>query len=181
MYQMLQGLSFMHSRGVVHLDLSCENVLLSDSGEVKIIDFGQARFVEYERDSKGQPQRKRFSGIKPGKKGYKDPDIFRGATFDGVAADIWSCGVIIFIVLFGFPPYTSPHPSDRFFQKLIQGKLPTIYKDYNRMTNRNVSEAAAKLISGMCAARPRRLTLEQVLAHEWFNDCDIAQQYRAVS
>ena len=174
----LKGVAYIHSRQVVHLDLSLENLLLSDSNEIKIIDFGQAQFIKYEKDAKGMIKPTKFHGIRPGKPQYQDPEICRGAPFDGVKADIWSCGVMIFIILFARPPYTNAHPSDRLFQNLIQGKLRTIYPDYNRAMRRNVTKEAADLISGMCAAAPRRYTMEQILAHPWFKGCDVIDKYQ---
>lgn len=175
-YQIMQGVAFMHSRGIAHLDLSPENILVSEAGEIKIIDFGQARFMKYSRDAKGKYKSLPFpAGQKPGKTQYQAPEIFQGKSFEGTQADVWCCGVILFVCLFGTVPYSKPCSTDRFFTTLIQGRLtePSILKSYNdyQKTGSNVSVQAATLITQMCSVSNKRISVEQVLAHPWLAEC----------
>ncbi|OHS94057.1 CAMK family protein kinase [Tritrichomonas foetus] len=86
--QIIYGLEYLHSLGICHRDLKPENILLDESLNVKIADFGFARFVKTNiaETSCGSPH-------------YAAPEVIRGQPYDGRAADIWSCGVILYALL----------------------------------------------------------------------------------
>jgi len=92
--QMFAGVYHMHSNGFVHRDLSPENLLITSDNELKLSDFGvacEAKDGEFEVEE----------GRRPGKLRYMAPEIYAGGRYNAYAADIWSCGVIIFTMLFG--------------------------------------------------------------------------------
>ena len=86
--QIIYGLEYLHSMGICHRDLKPENILLDEHLDVKIADFGFARFVKSHiaETSCGSPH-------------YAAPEVIKGQPYDGRSADIWSCGVILYALL----------------------------------------------------------------------------------
>ena len=86
--QIIYGVEYLHSLGICHRDLKPENILLDEDLNIKIADFGFARFVKTNiaETSCGSPH-------------YAAPEVIRGQPYDGRAADIWSCGVILYALL----------------------------------------------------------------------------------
>lgn len=157
--QLVSGLKFIHARGVVHLDISPENILLDHINTPKIIDFGMARYL---------PAGGVFSacaGRKPGKLGYMAPEIFTGLPFDGRAADVYSLGVVLFAMLVGFPPYAQPCEADKRFEAIYSGHLSALAEMWG-LTSR-ISPEAIDLIQAMMCHPSHRITLEQIEAHPW--------------
>lgn len=96
MKQLLQGLAYIHNRGVLHRDLKGSNILLSELGSVKIADFGLARF--YARKGRQHDHTNRVIT-----QWYKPPELLYGATMYGAEVDVWSAGCI-FLELFSRRP-----------------------------------------------------------------------------
>ena len=86
--QIIYGLEYLHSLGICHRDLKPENILLDENFNIKIADFGFARFVKANiaETSCGSPH-------------YAAPEVIKGIPYDGKCADVWSCGVILFALL----------------------------------------------------------------------------------
>ncbi|KAH0787069.1 CAMK family protein kinase [Histomonas meleagridis] len=96
--QIIYGLDFLHTHNVCHRDLKPENILLTESNDAKIADFGFARWMKETtscQTSCGSPH-------------YTAPEVLRGASYDGRASDIWSCGVILYALLTGKLPFDDP-------------------------------------------------------------------------
>lgn len=93
--QILSALDYMHDRNIVHLDLKPENILFAskDSNKVKLIDFGMSRMAP------------RFAKLRDrvGTTAYMAPEVFKGQY--SKAADVWSCGIILYCMIFGYPPF----------------------------------------------------------------------------
>lgn len=89
MQQFLQGLAFIHKRGVLHRDLKGSNILLGKSGELKIADFGLARF--YKRGRNEDYTNRVIT------QWYKPPELLFGATVYGAEVDMWSAGFVFFL------------------------------------------------------------------------------------
>lgn len=110
--------------------------------------------------------------IKPqgvcGKHNYMSPEVFANSeNFDGFAIDLWAAGVILYIMLTGFPPYDQASLADRRFQLIVDGKL------MEQLMNWDVclSDEAGDLLQRMLRLNPRdRLTLAQVMDHPWTSD-----------
>ena len=86
--QIIYGLEFLHVHAICHRDLKPENILLDENDDIKIADFGFARWMKSNiaETSCGSPH-------------YAAPEVIRGIPYDGRAADIWSCGVILYALV----------------------------------------------------------------------------------
>jgi len=117
----------LHQRNICHLDISLENVLILKSGKLKVCDFGVARHASgFISTHNGQ--------LRPGKLMYMSPECSSLNIFDGKKADVYSLGVLLFCMLYGFNPYTPQATLNfRMFQcsKDNQGEiLVDEYMDY---------------------------------------------------
>nr|KYP53595.1 CBL-interacting serine/threonine-protein kinase 6 [Cajanus cajan] len=97
-HQLISAVDFCHSRGVFHRDLKPENLLLDDNGNLKVSDFGLTAFTEH----LGQDG---LLHTTCGTPAYVSPEVIAKKGYDGAKADIWSCGVILYVLLAGFLPF----------------------------------------------------------------------------
>ncbi|CAN0434722.1 unnamed protein product, partial [Discosporangium mesarthrocarpum] len=116
---MLGAIKYCHDRGIVHRDLKPENLLMTsrnDDANVKLADFGFARSVlnGYVSTQCGTP-------------GYVAPEILLGQSY-GTSVDMWSIGVIIYILLGGYPPFQDENQT-RLFRKIKRGTFK-FHQDY---------------------------------------------------
>ncbi|KAI5307979.1 hypothetical protein KEM55_006889 [Ascosphaera atra] len=95
--QIIHGISYIHSFGICHRDMKPENILLDRKMNVKIADFGMAAF---------QPGNTLLT-TSCGSPHYAAPEVIRGKGYKGSKADIWSCGVILYVMLAGYLPFDS--------------------------------------------------------------------------
>ncbi|KAI6659219.1 Testis-specific serine/threonine-protein kinase 3-like [Oopsacas minuta] len=93
--QMLEALKYLHTNGIAHRDLKCENILLDPGLKVKITDFGFA--INMRRDQ--------MLSTSCGSFAYACPEILKGLPYDGRCADVWSSGIILYALLCGCLPY----------------------------------------------------------------------------
>jgi serine/threonine protein kinase len=91
----------LHHNNVCHLDISLENVLISKTGALKVCDFGVARHITSDSISTQNGQ------LRPGKLMYMSPECSALNEFDGSKADVYSLGILLFCMLYGFNPYTA--------------------------------------------------------------------------
>jgi len=172
--QILMGLNYLQSKGVCHRDLSLENILVNRD-KCLIIDFGMCLRVPYSDPLNRGATTDVISGsglrrlIVPqgtcGKHNYMSPEIFANREpFDGFAIDVWAAGVILYIMLTGFPPYDQAMETDPRFEAIISGNLVSQLKEWDV----NLSSEAGHLLQSMLVLDPRnRMTLAQVRNHPW--------------
>ncbi|XP_023511800.1 CBL-interacting serine/threonine-protein kinase 10-like [Cucurbita pepo subsp. pepo] len=97
-YQLIHAIDFCHSRGVYHRDIKPENLLLDENENLKVSDFGLSALVESER-------RDGLLHTICGTPAYVAPEVISRKGYDGAKADIWSCGVVLFVLLAGYLPF----------------------------------------------------------------------------
>ncbi|KAI1209646.1 Pkinase-domain-containing protein [Annulohypoxylon truncatum] len=167
-HQLISGVSFIHSKGVAHRDLKPENILMSDNGNLKIADFGMATMFEY----RGQ---KKQSVTMCGSPPYVAPEVLvcgRQERKSGIElvkyspelVDIWSCGVILFVLLVGNTPWDEPTKASWEFIE---------YKKTNGRSSddlwKRVPAEALSLLRGMINIEPKkRFSFAQIRQHPWF-------------
>lgn len=154
------ALNYIHSKKIAHRDLKPENLLLLSSdndADIKIADFGFAKKC---------PTPKSLS-TQCGTPGYVAPEILEGAKYD-TQSDMWSLGVIVYILLGGYPPFIEQNQRD-LFRKIRTGQ----YKFHDEYWSQ-VSEGAKNLIRSLLTVNPdTRKNANQVLENDqWMNEGD---------
>ncbi|XP_069135324.1 serine/threonine-protein kinase Chk2-like isoform X1 [Argopecten irradians] len=166
-YQMVLACKYLHDQGITHRDLKPENILLAtDSNEtlIKVTDFGLSKFVD------AGSIMKTFCGTPT----YLAPEILltagSGAYTNSI--DCWSLGVILFICLAGYPPF-SDERKDMDLPKQITGAHYSFPKQYWA----GISDNAIDLIKKMMTVDPKkRITLSEAVNHPWFKDEEMKQK-----
>ena len=171
--QILKGLQYLQSKGVCHRDLSLENILVHEDN-CFIIDMGMCLRVPYSdlHDpsittdvTNGGMRRLITPQGTCGKLNYMAPEIFANSEpFDGFAIDLWSTGVILYIMLTGFPPYDQATLADPRFESIVNGRLVAQLEEWGV----HLSQEVGNLLQNMLQLDPsNRLTLNQVMRHPW--------------
>ncbi|XP_053325621.1 serine/threonine-protein kinase Chk2 [Spea bombifrons] len=165
-YQMLLAVQYLHENGVIHRDLKPENVLLSSTNEeccIKITDFGQSKIL-------GETSLMRTLCGTPT---YLAPEVLITAGTGGYssAVDCWSLGVILFVCLSGYPPFSEQNGKMPLKEQIAGGNYTFIAAAWE-----NVSEPALDLVKKLLVVDPeKRLTTKQALEHPWLQDDDMKQ------
>ncbi|KAL2132808.1 hypothetical protein VTI74DRAFT_3358 [Chaetomium olivicolor] len=147
--QMLCAVEYCHRHKIVHRDLKPENLLLDDHLNVKIADFGLSNIMtdgNFLKTSCGSPN-------------YAAPEVIGGKLYAGPEVDVWSCGVILYVLLVGRLPFDHEH-IPTLFAKIARGSyiVPTW-----------MSPGAANLIKKMLVVNPvQRATIEEIRQDPWF-------------
>ena len=167
---LLHAARYMQALGVAHLDLSLENLLLDDDGQLRVCDYGVARHVAHASPA-SQRERQRFAGSvseRPGKVAYMAPEVYAGESFDGFAADVWSMGICLFIMLFHVPPYRLPQKSDPRFALIYAGQVERLLQAWELSTA--ASEGVVDVLKRMLCPDAQRATVEELLQHPWLSE-----------
>lgn len=149
--QIISGLQHLHSNGIVHLDISAENILLDKDYNVKIADFGLAKKLKETFNS---------NGFKIGKLFYMAPEIYEYEPFSGILADIYSLGILIFVLYCKHFPYKTPDKlTDRNFYLIWRKGITSILNDKNKLV---IPKDIISLIDKIIINQEQRLTLKQI-------------------
>lgn len=169
--QLINGIAYMHSRGVGHRDIKPENILLSSEGDLKLADFGMATLFEY-------GGKRKMAVTLCGSPPYVAPEVLscgtqgstKAAGYAADLADIWSCGVVLFVLLAGNTPWSKPvEGRDEYGQ-------PNEFSEYLQTNGRPEDELwsvlpteVLSLLRGMMRVDVRtRFSLQDVRRHPWF-------------
>ena len=127
--QLVDCLYWMNTHGIAHLDMSLENVVVHDDKTctIKIIDFGLARDCIKVRSWKHNYNKR------VGTRAYMAPEVWDKEVFDGRMVDVWSIGVMLYMMLIGAPPYELPELTCVKFKYLINGRLRAMLKHWKRL------------------------------------------------
>ena len=161
LYQVLLAIRYCHKMRVVHRDIKPENILIvgkESNGllNVKLIDFGTAKIFSESSKNKALV----------GSSYYIAPEVIRGKYDE--ACDLWSIGVIMYIMLVGTPPFNGEDDDD-ILRAVSIGKYDTSYPQYQPL-----SENAKDLITKLLKFNPsERITASEAIKHPWFNTEDI--------
>ena len=157
------ALQFCHSKGVYHRDLKPENLLINESYNLKVADFGLAAVTE---DANGIVS---VLKTKCGTKGYMAPEVLeRNAGYHGGPADVWSSAVILFIMVAGFPPLAVAQRGDWWFDRIRNRQWSHFWAAHERSAT--FTPAFKDLIQNMFNANPsERATVDEILQHAWLN------------
>ncbi|XP_036147389.1 calcium/calmodulin-dependent protein kinase type II alpha chain isoform X2 [Monomorium pharaonis] len=162
--QILESVHHCHHNGVVHRDLKPENLLLASKAKgaaVKLADFGLAIEVQGEAQA--------WYGF-AGTPGYLSPEVLKKEPY-GKPVDIWACGVILYILLVGYPPFWDED------QHRLYGQIKAGSYDYPSPEWDTVTPEAKNLINQMLTVNPgKRITALEALKHPW-----ICQRERVAS
>ncbi|XP_053062553.1 serine/threonine-protein kinase Chk2 isoform X5 [Acinonyx jubatus] len=168
-YQMLLAVQYLHENGIIHRDLKPENVLLSSQKEdclIKITDFGQSKIL-------GETSLMRTLCGTPT---YLAPEVLNSFGTAGYnrAVDCWSLGVILFICLSGYPPFSEHKTQVSLKDQITSGKfnfIPEVWAE--------VSEKALDLVKKLLIVDPKvRFTTEEALRHPWLQDEDMKRKFQ---
>ncbi|XDA71547.1 hypothetical protein R6Z07F_001899 [Ovis aries] len=147
-WQILSAVEYCHSHNIVHRDLKTENLLLDDNMDIKLADFGFGNFY-----NSGEPL-STWCGSPP----YAAPEVFEGKEYEGPQLDIWSLGVVLYVLVCGSLPFDGPNlPALR--QRVLEGRFRIPFF---------MSRDCETLIRRMLVVEPaKRITIAQIRQHRW--------------
>jgi tRNA A-37 threonylcarbamoyl transferase component Bud32 len=153
-FQLIQAVSYIHSKNISHRDIKFDNILLDSHLKVRLIDFGFSTLMP------PKAKKKLFCGTPS----YMAPEIVRREEYEGPPADIWACGVVLFGMVCGYFPFKAQTDKEC-YKKILTGVvyIPNF-----------VSKGPRELIEKMIVNDPdKRITAQQVLQCEWFRDMGV--------
>ncbi|KAL6546495.1 CBL-interacting serine/threonine-protein kinase 12 [Orobanche minor] len=150
--QLISAVAFCHARGVYHRDLKPENILLDDDGNLKVSDFGLSAISE-------QIKQDGLFHTFCGTPAYVAPEVLARKGYDAAKVDIWSCGVILFVLMAGYLP---------FHDQNVMAMYKKIYKGEFRCP-RWFSPELIRLLTRSLDTNPEtRITILEIMNNKWF-------------
>eukprot|EP01083_Nonionella_stella_P040095 109017_1 len=185
--QILECIDYLHSKNVVHFDISLENILINDvaiqiqkkkKGEavrfvlddirVKLCDFGMAQLFTHSDC---------ISSMHRGKTNYKSPEVLRKKKgFNAKSNDIWCIGVCIFMASVGFPPFNAAQKGDKAFQYIMKGELLELLKSWKVL--RYFDKHLFGLIEAIFKSEEHRMTMNELKNHSYVQSYFLDSSYQ---
>lgn len=153
--QLLSAIAYLHEHNIVHRDLKPENILLEETGDIsnlKLIDFGASAYFQKNH------QMKTILGTAY----YISPEVLNGNYTE--KCDLWSCGVIVFILLSGHPPFDGRNDTE-IIEHVQKGKFK-----FRGESWKAISKDAKDFISSLLCSASTRLSAFQALLHPWISN-----------
>ena len=148
-YQIIEGIEYIHSKGIAHRDLKPENLLLDKDNKIKIIDFGLSNY---------------FDGVQKletpcGSPCYASPEMVGGNKYNGFFIDVWATGIILFAMLCGYLPFEDEN-NDILFKQILGGKIdnPPYLSDLSKDLLKKIIETNPE----------KRIKIEEIKKHPFF-------------
>jgi len=170
--KILKGIKHIHSHSVIHRDIKTENMLVTKDFDIKITDFGASSFNQ---------RTKYFDCV--GTYGYSGPELFYQILqgYDAYKNDIFSLGVVLFIIVSGFKPFKVAQKMDNLYRHIWKGDYESYWTNIqNKMNGENLSEEFKDLFNRLVCFEPeKRLTISEIETHPWniINDEDNMGDY----
>nr|GEZ41988.1 CBL-interacting serine/threonine-protein kinase 14-like [Tanacetum cinerariifolium] len=150
--QLISAIGYCHSRGVYHRDLKPENLLLDENWNLKVTDFGLSSVTELVKSDE-------LLHTICGTPAYVAPEILAKKGYDGAKVDIWSCGIILYVLNAGYLPFNDPN---------LMVMYRKIYKGDFRVP-KWTSPELKNFLSHLLDTNPNtRITVQEILSHPWF-------------
>lgn len=156
--QLISAIDFCHSRGVYHRDLKPENLLLDENGNLKVSDFGLSALAESKRQDG-------LLHTTCGTPAYVAPEVINRKGYDGAKADIWSCGVVLYVLLAGYLPFHDTNLME-LYRKIGKGEF--------KCPNWFPSDARRLLAKILDPDPSTRITTAKIMESSWYRkglDC----------
>ena len=152
-HEMCAGVEYMHYNDIIHRDLKCENVLLTKKNAIKIADFGFARVISPHDLSKTYC----------GSAAYAAPELLQGIPYKGIIADIWSLGVILYIMTCSSMPFR-----DTNIKTLVRDQREPLHIPSRLASsfNPNLKDMLSKILNFDLS---KRYGLKEIKSHVWYN------------
>lgn len=151
--QLINAVDYCHSRGVYHRDLKPENLLLDKTGDLKVSDFGLSAISQQQIQGDG------LLHTTCGTPNYVAPEVLDDRGYDGATADLWSCGVILFVLLAGYLPFDDSNLMN-LYRKISVAEFTCPPW---------MSFSVKKFITRILDPNPgTRMTIPEILDDEWF-------------
>lgn len=158
-FQLASGLKAIHEQGICHRDLKPQNLLLNSKFELKITDFGLSKIFE---DPNAKKVMKTYYA---GTQGYQAPEQILKRNFTP-KCDVFSCGVILFILITGYPPCHNAHYSDPFYKYIAQVQYDKFWLKH-RLNTKFDDETRDIMNHTLCYQPTDRFSVQQMLDHPW--------------
>ncbi|KAL5200400.1 hypothetical protein ABZP36_021603 [Zizania latifolia] len=150
--QLVSALAYCHARGVYHRDIKPENLLVDKHGNLKVADFGLSALADTAR-------REALLHTVCGTPLYGAPEVFTRRGYDGAKADVWACGVVLFVLTAGRKPFPD-HNINNLYRLICRSEYhcpPTFSVDLVRLLHRLLHPDPA-----------RRISIPQIMEMKWF-------------
>lgn len=159
--QLLSGVKEIFSKNLVHRDLKLNNILLDKDFVPKISDFGLSSKVD---DNNG------IFNDNVGTYGYSSPELIEGSYYHGRANDVFSLGVILFIMVTGSIPFKQATKDDYFYSLILNDHIDEFWESHSKILQKNpLSSQIQELLIGLLQKELKRWTLEEILNSQWLN------------
>ena len=163
--QLGSALKYLHSIRIVHRDLKPENIIYktkADDALIKITDFGLGR--DMGQDPK-EPTYRKTLNTACGTPGYVAPEILKAHPYDEYV-DLWSCGVILYIMLCGYPPFTGGRNQKRLYRRIKRGEYSFASPAWD-----NISPLAKDCVKKLLTVDPQnRMSAAKLVDHLWMEN-----------
>ncbi|KAK9755444.1 hypothetical protein RND81_01G025700 [Saponaria officinalis] len=150
--QLISAVDYCHSRGVYHRDLKPENLLLDEIGDLKVTDFGLSALAESKRQDG-------LLHTTCGTPAYVAPEVIHRKGYDGAKADIWSCGVILYVLLAGYLPFQDSNLMEM-YRKIGKAEF--------RFPNWFPSDVKRLLLKILDPNPRTRISIAKIMENSWF-------------